>query len=195
MTVSTMTMFLSLLFKKHIFKELRGINKKRGEGKRILSPLMGSPSSQESDMDDDKEPESDRRAFTFDGEVQQINLLLQEEYLAVARELQTELLKFAACCSGSQQPQDVSRGFLVLHRLLRRLKAEYKKLGNFSPPTYLDELEKWLKKRTTLDKVKRDLIVKAFKHNCKWFCELHSRQRTLLLATKRVDSIHTAPAF
>jgi hypothetical protein len=145
-TVSTMTMFLSLLFKKHIFKELRGINKKRGEGKRILSPLMGSPSSQESDMDDDKEPESDRRAFTFDGEVQQINLLLQEEYLTVARELQTELLKFAACCSGSQQPQDVSRGFLVLHRLLRRLKAEYKKLGNFSPPTYLDELEKWLKK-------------------------------------------------
>lgn len=57
-----------------------------------------------------------RLLLSFDGDIPQIQALLEDELRVYLKQNRVELLKFAAACSGKQQPNDVMKGFLVLKK-------------------------------------------------------------------------------
>ena len=109
---------------------------------------------------------SDRGVYTVDGDLPQINLLGSDLWLGRMEDDRLELLKYAAACSGSQQPQDVSRGFMVLHTLLRCMSQQYKDYANFRAPDYMEKLTAFLHKFAAphLAKFKIDLLINFFRH-------------------------------
>ena len=109
---------------------------------------------------------SDRGVYIVDGDLPQINLLGSGPFVALMADGRIELVKCAAACSGSQQPQDVSRGFMVLHTLLRCMSQQYKDYANFRAPDYMEKLTAFLHKFAAphLAKFKIDLLINFFRH-------------------------------
>jgi hypothetical protein len=77
---------------------------------------------------------------------------------AYIKQNRVELLKFAAACSGKQQPNDVMRGFLVLKRLLRSLSFKYGGLAQVKEPNYMPKFKAFIKNESTMDLGERSLL-------------------------------------
>jgi hypothetical protein len=161
--------FLAKLFG-HIVEDLikgRAVHQRMETN--VLSPLLAGPGKNTKPVGKNKKPvvppqQSGRVVLTLDGDVPQVNMLTEEEWLQFLRGAKVELMKFAAACSGSQQMNDVSTGFKVLKTLMRNLKEEYASYGDFAPPVYMAELEAWLDGVTKLTASKKGLVLKFFKH-------------------------------
>ena len=104
----------------------------------------------------------DRLVWSFDGDIPQIQAVLEEEMAAYTEKHRIELFKFAAACSGKQQPNDVMKGFLVLKRLLRSLKFKYSELQEVEIPSYMPNLKLFLQKNSTFDSKERQLVESFF---------------------------------
>jgi hypothetical protein len=161
--------FLAKLFG-HIVEDLiKGRTKHQQMEADVLSPLLPGPGKNKKPAEKSKKSagppkQSGRVVLTLDGDVPQINMLTEAEWLQFLRGAKVELMKFAAACSGSQQMNDVSTGFKVLKILMRNLKEEYALYGDFAPPAYMADLEAWLNDVTKLSASKKAIVLKFFKH-------------------------------
>jgi hypothetical protein len=99
-----------------------------------------------------------------DGDVPQINTLLSQPWIAFLKKNKVEIVKFAAACSASQQPDDLMKAFCILHKSAKELDVKYSNLRKVSPPLYLPNLKAFLKAQTTLDTTKISLVTEFFTH-------------------------------
>jgi hypothetical protein len=99
-----------------------------------------------------------RTVFSLDGDVPGINLLLRPGVRAWLVSRGIDVLKFAAACSGLQQPLDTSPGFRAVKQFLRSIKYQYKSHLNDASP-YMPAFEKWITKHTDLTGPERDLLM------------------------------------
>ena len=109
----------------------------RSSKRRRMMDLTAKDLGVEKEIQERVEAWYDRIVWSFDGDIPQIQALLEEEMAAYIEEHRVELFKFAAACSAKQQPNDVMKGFLVLKRLLRSLKFKYSELQEVEVPSYM----------------------------------------------------------
>ena len=75
--------------------------------------------------------------LTLDGDMSQSKAIVSDEAQPILRRLRLAVMKFAAACSGSQQPNDNSKGFLGLHSTLKAKSYRYKNLSVATRPSYM----------------------------------------------------------
>ena len=134
----------------------------RSSKRRRMMDLTAKDLGVEKEIQERVEAWYDRIVWSFDGDIPQIQALLEEEMAAYIEEHRVELFKFAAACSAKQQPNDVMKGFLVLKRLLRSLKFKYSELQEVEVPSYMANLKKFLKRNSTFDSEERELVESFF---------------------------------
>ena len=98
---------------------------------------MESDAEVEAHVETEAKRQFNRLLLMFDGDIPQIMAVVEKDMADYIKKNRVEIMKFAAACSGKQQPCDVMLGFLVLKRLLRNLSFKYDKRPVIQVPGYM----------------------------------------------------------
>lgn len=103
-------------------------------------------------------------SLCLDGDMPQWEALTSSDAQALLHQMRMAVMKFAAACSGTQQPNDNSKGFLGLHTTLKGKAFQYTAIPEAVCPCYMEQLKAAFVRHTRLNRTQRNILLKFFEH-------------------------------